>query len=160
MRRRRPSAGGAISAMDGGDDAGLRVPFHGAPAGEHFVENETERENVAAAVDFYAGGRELELFRGDVVKRAQNFVVTREREGESDILRGRLGRREFGEAEVEEHGAGFGYEDIGRFQFTVNDALFYGRRQGRRRFGWRSGGPSPGTQGPWSGAPSRYSMTR
>ena len=51
------------------------LPWKGSLAGEHFVENRTERKDVAAAIDFFP----FNLFRRHVLKGADDSALLGDR---------------------------------------------------------------------------------
>ena len=132
-----------------GEYAQLRFAFEGAASGDHFVENASETEDVTARVGF----RSLQNFRRNILKRADDRTLLRQRRrgrGQRSQIHGRRRRSEgpmareatgyfrFRQSEVHQLGAGFGQHDVRRLQIAMDDALLMRLVQGQCRFLFRS----------------------
>ena len=111
-----------VHLQAGADDAVERGGFQrdallrGAVAGQHFVQHQSQRVNIAARVRFLA----LESLRRHVGRRAHNRAAG----GQS------LVPLCFRQSEVQDLDARFGHHDIAGFQIAVNDSV--GVRRGKR----------------------------
>ena len=105
-------------------NAELAFAGEGALAGQHLVEHSTEREDVAAAIDFFA----FDLFGRHVLEGANNGaflcdrrMLRRSNGGQCGQARGR--RCSASKAKVQELGSRFGEHDIAGLEVAVNDSV-------------------------------------
>jgi hypothetical protein len=123
-RGQRPPGGRRVVAQDGRARLRERRPREGPLAGEHLVQEDTEREDVAARL----GGKAAHLLGGHVTARAQDRARRRPLEGGGAREVGAARRVEHSrEAEVEDlHEAVAGHEDVVGLEVPVDDALLVG----------------------------------
>ena len=65
------------------DHTGRRRALKRPLAGQHFIQHQAKREDVAAGLDFLAARLRLQLLGRHVVQRAHDLILARERHGES-----------------------------------------------------------------------------
>ena len=122
-RRERLDAGdgGGLFFKNSGNDAELTLAPERALAGEHFVEDCAEREDIAAAVEFPA----FHLFRRHILKGTDDGALLGDRRSCRNVSEGdRIGGGDcgLGEAEVQQLGAGFGEHNVPGLQVSVDYA--------------------------------------
>ena len=155
------SSGGAMSSLarlplqNRRDHARRAFAFERALAREHFVQHAAEAEQIAARVGFLA----LQLLRRHVLQGADDLPLVRERlasRGIALLETNRLLRQ----SEIEQLDALLGDQDVGRLQIAMRDALLGAPRPERPESAPRIRPSFRAAEGPCSGAPSTYSITR
>src|SRR5271155_4946873 len=108
-----------LAVEDGGDQGRFVLGGEGSLAGEDFVEYAAEGENIGARV----GGLALQLLGSHVLEGADDGPLFGERPGLRFLAARVFYRIDFREAEVQDFDAGFGGEDVGRFEIAMRDRL-------------------------------------
>ena len=111
---------GRVALEDRADQAGRIGPLKRSFPGDHFVEHQAERENVAARVSLPA----LQLLGGHVLQGTDDLPLVGEGLGYGGG--GVVGFQDagaFGQAKVQQLGSLPGDQDVGRLEIAVDNAL-------------------------------------
>ena len=99
---------------------------HRALAGEHFIEHQTEAENIAPCV----GSVPLKLFRGHVVEGSEDLTGPRVFDDRLVACAHSKYTVHLCQPEIEQHDSVFCDEDVGWFEITVSDTCVMRFKQG------------------------------